>query len=48
VAAMFASVAYYWTLYLVLALAITMRDITLREISGTGDFSGVARRAKAA
>jgi O-antigen ligase len=34
VAAMFASVAYYWTLYLVLALAIALRDITNRELSG--------------
>jgi O-antigen ligase len=34
VAAMFASVAYYWTLYLVLALAIALRDITNRELTG--------------
>ncbi len=34
VAAMFASVAYYWTLYLVLGLAITLRDIALREVGG--------------
>jgi O-antigen ligase len=31
VAAMFASVAYYWTLYLVLALGVTLRDISRRE-----------------
>jgi len=31
VAAFFASVAYYWTLYLVVALAATLRDITVRE-----------------
>ena len=36
VAAMFASVAYYWTLYLVLALAIALRDITQRELVGAG------------
>jgi uncharacterized membrane protein YbjE (DUF340 family) len=32
IAAMFASVAYYWTLYLVLGLAITLRDIAMREV----------------
>jgi O-antigen ligase len=36
IAAMFASVAYYWTLYLVLGLAITLREIALREVAGTG------------
>jgi O-antigen ligase len=36
IAALFASVAYYWTLYLVLGLAITLRDIALRELAGTG------------
>jgi putative inorganic carbon (hco3(-)) transporter len=30
-AAMFASVAYYWTFYLVLGLAVALRDITVRE-----------------
>ena len=34
-AAMFASVAYYWTLYLVLGIAAANRDITAREM-GTG------------
>ena len=48
VAAMFASVAYYWTLYLVLGLAITLRDITLREVSGVGEPGQGIRRAKAA
>jgi O-antigen ligase len=33
VAAMFASVAYYWTLYVVLALAGSLRDVTAREVS---------------
>jgi O-antigen ligase len=43
VAAMFASVAYYWTLYLVLGLAVTLRDITLDEVGGAAP----ARRAHA-
>jgi hypothetical protein len=30
---MFASVAYYWTLYLVLGLAIALRNITQRHIA---------------
>ena len=33
IAAMFASVAYYWTLYLVLGLAISLREIALREVA---------------
>jgi O-antigen ligase len=36
IAALFASVAYYWTLYLVLGLAITLREVALRELAGTG------------
>lgn len=48
VAAMFASVAYYWTLYLVLGLAITLRDITLREVNGAAGISHATRRAEAA
>jgi len=36
IAAMFASVAYYWTLYLVLSLAITLREIARREVGATG------------
>jgi len=48
VAAMFASVAYYWTLYLVLGLAITLRDITLREVGEIGEPARVLRRAEAA
>jgi hypothetical protein len=31
-AAMFGSVAYYWTLYIVIGLAATNRDITAREL----------------
>ncbi len=48
VAAMFASVAYYWTLYLVLGLAITLRDITLREVGEIGEPPRAVRRAEAA
>ena len=48
VAAMFASVAYYWTLYLVLGLAITLRDITRREVGEIGEPARVVRRAEAA
>ena len=35
-AAIFGSVAYYWTLYIVLALAVTHRDITARDVQSTG------------
>ena len=48
VAAMFASVAYYWTLYLVLGLAITLRDITRREVGEFGKSPRAVRRAEAA
>jgi hypothetical protein len=48
VAAMFASVAYYWTLYLVLGLAITLRDITLREVGTMPERARVVRGARAA
>jgi O-antigen ligase len=48
VAAMFASVAYYWTLYLVLGLAITLRDITLREVGTIPERARVVRGARAA
>jgi O-antigen ligase len=43
VAAMFASVAYYWTLYLVLGLAITLRDIARRELALTGSVPRTVR-----
>jgi O-antigen ligase len=36
-AAMFASVAYYWTFYLVLGLAVTYCDITLQDANGVSD-----------
>src|SRR4029079_17299863 len=48
VAAMFASVAYYWTLYLVLGLAITLRNITLREVGTMPERARVVRGARAA
>lgn len=48
VASMFASVAYYWTLYLVLGLAITLRDIILREVRTSADSNGRIGRAEAA
>ncbi|CAN5888812.1 hypothetical protein BH18ACI5_BH18ACI5_26990 [soil metagenome] len=32
IAALFASVAYYWTLYLVLGLALALRDIVARDV----------------
>jgi O-antigen ligase len=35
-AAIFGSVAYYWTLYIVLALAVSHRDITARDVQLTG------------
>jgi len=34
VAALFASVAYYWTLYLVLGLAVALRDIVNADVQG--------------
>jgi hypothetical protein len=48
VAAMFASVAYYWTLYLVLGLSITLRDITLREVGASRTSIRRPGRAEAA
>lgn len=48
VAAMFASVAYYWTLYLVLGLAVTLRDITIREVGAPRAPKRALRRAEAA
>ena len=48
VAAMFASVAYYWTLYLVLGLSITLRDITLREVGASRTSTRRFRQAEAA
>ena len=47
-AAMFASVAYYWTFYLVLGLAASIRDITLREVQGAVEVGRTDCRAKAA
>ena len=47
VAAMFASVAYYWTLYLVLGLATALRDITQRELVGAVQPAAGRQRAAA-
>lgn len=41
-AAMFASVAYYWTFYIVLGLAVTFYDIALREAKGVGSVEAEA------
>ena len=46
-AAMFASVAYYWTFYIVLGLAVTYREITLRDAKGIRD-AGYRPEAEAA
>lgn len=48
VAAMFASVAYYWTLYLVLGLAVALRDLTLREVARETEAARETRTAAAA
>jgi hypothetical protein len=47
-AAMFASVAYYWTFYIVLALAVALRDITIRQAEGRLDIGRKYCRAQAA
>lgn len=47
-AAMFASVAYYWTFYLVLGLAVTLREITLAEMGAAAAPARTAGRAEAA
>jgi putative inorganic carbon (hco3(-)) transporter len=47
-AAMFASVAYYWTFYIVLGLAAALRDVAIREIEGPAPPRRVVLRAKAA
>jgi hypothetical protein len=48
VAAMFASVAYYWTLYLVFALGVTLRDISRREAAHMARAAEEPRAAAAA
>jgi O-antigen ligase len=47
-AAMFASVAYYWTFYLILGLATTFSDITVRDAEGVMDARHEFPRAEAA
>ena len=47
-AAVFGSVAYYWTLYIVLALAVTHRDITARDVQFTRPHRRAGRPLRAA
>jgi O-antigen ligase len=47
-AAMFASVAYYWTFYIVLGLAVALRDIASRSASNPGERGRRYCRAQAA
>jgi O-antigen ligase len=47
VAAMFASVAYYWTFYIVLGLAASVRDVVRRELPDAGAARPAAWRAAA-
>ena len=47
-AAMFASVAYYWTFYLVLGLAVTFCDIAVRDATGVLDAAHEHLEAEAA
>ncbi len=48
VAALFASVAYYWTFYIVLGLAVALRDVTMRDLEGSPVSRPEPLRAKAA
>jgi O-antigen ligase len=48
VAALFASVAYYWTFYIVLGLAVALRDVTMRDLESSPVSSPDQLRAKAA
>ena len=47
-AAMFSSVAYYWTLYIVLGLAVAHRDIVTRELQSAGRLNPTRRTARVA
>jgi putative inorganic carbon (hco3(-)) transporter len=47
-AAMFASVAYYWTFYIILGLATSLRAIALREIAAPPQASAAELPARAA
>jgi O-antigen ligase len=47
-AAMFASVAYYWTFYIVLGLATSVRDVVNRELERSTSDEDTARAAEAA
>lgn len=48
VAALFASVAYYWTFYIVLGLAVSLRDIAQRELRAMEEVGPDACRVQAA
>jgi O-antigen ligase len=47
VAAMFASVAYYWTFYIVLGLATSVRDVVRQELPEAGPARNTSVRAAA-
>jgi len=47
-AAMFASVAYYWTFYIVLGLATSVRDVVAQEVQATAKVRRAPCRAEAA
>jgi putative inorganic carbon (hco3(-)) transporter len=47
-AAMFASVAYYWTFYIVLGLATSLRAIAIREMAAPAEARPATFRARAA
>jgi O-antigen ligase len=47
-AAMFASVAYYWTFYIVLGLATSVRDVVAREVQAPAKVRRAPCRAEAA
>ena len=48
IAAMFASVAYYWTFYIVLGLATSVRDVVAQEVQRPAKVRRAACRAEAA
>jgi putative inorganic carbon (HCO3(-)) transporter len=47
-AAMFASVAYFWTFYIVLGIATSLRDIARQELQESSSTAGRSYRARAA
>ena len=48
VAAMFASVAYYWTFYIVLGLATAVREVVTEELTPPEPARRTSARAQAA